>query len=389
VKNIHLNNAGAGLMSAETYDAVVAHLQLESAAGGYEAAEVAAPDILALREQIGWLINMDGSNVALCDSATRAWNTVIYGLSLPSGSSIVVSQLDFGSCLASLVHRFVSRGHRLLVAPSDASGRIDINRLGELLKGNIGLVGIAHAPAHISVLNPISAISQLCVERDIPLIVDACQSLGVVEFPKIAARRFAVCGTGRKWISGPRGTGFMGISSDWIPEIEPPTIELANSDPELFRRDNLSSLQVLQSAKRFELWEKSIANFLGLGVAINQIRESRRFELQPVQRLCNVLKSALTSEAREFVILPECQEGGIVAMRCPTSVKESIKNKLKAGGLNFSLNSEWDAPLDFEARGLVSTLRLSPQFFLSEAQVLEAAKVVSAAFVGIPTQTTY
>jgi selenocysteine lyase/cysteine desulfurase len=36
---VHLNNAGAALMSRRTLEAMTAHLELEAAIGGYEAAD--------------------------------------------------------------------------------------------------------------------------------------------------------------------------------------------------------------------------------------------------------------------------------------------------------------------------------------------------------------
>jgi len=50
---VHLNNAGAAMMSRRTIEAMTRHLQLEAQLGGYEAA-AAAEERLSLRRTKAW-----------------------------------------------------------------------------------------------------------------------------------------------------------------------------------------------------------------------------------------------------------------------------------------------------------------------------------------------
>ncbi|MFJ2598454.1 aminotransferase class V-fold PLP-dependent enzyme [Streptomyces erythrochromogenes] len=97
---IHLNNAGAGLMSRQTLAAVTSHLELEAAIGGYEAAD-------RERERIdfvyGLLARLPGGrtdDITLSDNCTHAWNSAFYALapSFTPGDGILTGRKGTESC---------------------------------------------------------------------------------------------------------------------------------------------------------------------------------------------------------------------------------------------------------------------------------------------------
>jgi selenocysteine lyase/cysteine desulfurase len=74
VHRIHLNNAGAALMSRSTLEAMTTHLRLEAEIGGYEAAAQAQEQIDVTYAALAQLVGGRSDEVALFDNSTHAWN---------------------------------------------------------------------------------------------------------------------------------------------------------------------------------------------------------------------------------------------------------------------------------------------------------------------------
>jgi pyridoxal 5-phosphate dependent beta-lyase len=71
-------------------------------------------------------------------------------------------------------------------------------------------------------------VAEACREFGIPLWVDAAQALGHVDVA--SARADAVYGTSRKWLTGPRGVGVLGVRSEWLRRLRPRASELERAD---------------------------------------------------------------------------------------------------------------------------------------------------------------
>lgn len=94
---IHLNNAGAALLTQPTLDAMTGHLRLEAEIGGYEAAAEAQEAIAAAYAAIAELVGGQSEEVALFDNATHAWNAAFYSVPLGRGDRILTGRAEYGS----------------------------------------------------------------------------------------------------------------------------------------------------------------------------------------------------------------------------------------------------------------------------------------------------
>src|ERR1019366_580102 len=113
------------------------------------------------------------------------------------------------------------------------------------------LVAVTHIPTNSGLIQHAEEIGKICAEYDIWYLLDACQSVGqiVVDVQKIGCDFLSA--TGRKFLRGPRGTGFLYISDRAINEqLEPLFIDMRGAD-----WVNADGYTIQMDAKRFEMWE--------------------------------------------------------------------------------------------------------------------------------------
>src|SRR5437773_11173669 len=56
------------------------------------------------------------------------------------------------------------------------------------------------------------AVGEVCAELGVPYLIDACQAVGQLAVDVAALRCDFLAGTGRKFLRGPRGIGFLYVS---------------------------------------------------------------------------------------------------------------------------------------------------------------------------------
>jgi cysteine desulfurase / selenocysteine lyase len=99
-------------------------------------------------------------------------------------------------------------------------------------------------------------------------LLDACQSVGQMPIDVEEVGCDFLATTGRKFLRGPRGTGFLYADRRRIAELHPRVVEIGSGS--WTRTDDFA---LREDAKRFETWEISYALRLGLGRAIDYALE--------------------------------------------------------------------------------------------------------------------
>lgn len=362
---IHFNNAGSSLMPQPVYQATIDHLALEQTIGGYEAADAAEPALEDFYDAFAMLLNCDRGEIAYVENATRAWDMAFYSLPLKAGDRILTAEAEYVSNFLGVLHQARRRGLEVDVAPSDASGQVDVDALERLITPKTKLIALTHIPTQGGLVNPAEEVGAIARRHGITYLLDACQSVGQMplDVKKIGCQLLS--GTGRKFLRGPRGTGFLYVSNAILDTLDPPFIDLGSANWTSER-----AFELLPDARRFENWESYVAGRIGLRAAVRYALDLGLDKIEArVTSLAENLRRQLQAVAGVTVHDLGHRKSGIVTFRKADEAPDAIKARLRAAGINVSISSKTSAQLDFSRRGLSQVVRASVHYFNTEQEI--------------------
>jgi selenocysteine lyase/cysteine desulfurase len=371
----HLNNAGASLMPSPVYQAIVSHLDLERDIGGYEAAAEKSAEIERTYEFLGQLVGSRASNMAIVANATAGFIQSMSSFDFKRGDTLLTSRADYTSYQIHYLALSQRLGVRVLHAEDLPEGGIDPESVREILRREkCRVVHVSWIPTHSGMIQDVTAIGQICEETGVTYMVDACQAIGQLPIDVGTIRCDYLSATGRKFLRGPRGIGFM-FASDRV---------LARGDHPLFvdmrgaRWVAPDKYEIDQSAKRFEDWEFPYALVLGLRAAAEYALEAdvhrcgeraRSLAAHLRKRLEQIPRVKVLDRGRDLCAIVTASLEGVEA--------EPIVEHLSALGINSAASLKWYGLLDFGERGVNSAIRLSPHYFNTIEEVDRAADALN------------
>jgi cysteine desulfurase / selenocysteine lyase len=378
---LHLNNAGAALMPRPVYETMTAHLAREYATGGYEAKDEAHERVEAVYESVARLLKARPQEIAIVENATRAFDMGFHAIPFEPGDVILTSVAEYASNYLAYLRMAEQIGVVVRVVPNDRHGQLDVAALEGLLDepgSRVRLVAVSHIPTQSGLVQPAAAIGALTRARGVLFFLDATQSAGQLPLDVGAIGCDLLCSTGRKYLRGPRGVGFLYAREAVLPMLHPPFIDLhaatwTGSDTYELRAD----------ARRFENWESNVAGTLGLGAAVEYaLGLGLEAIWERVQGLATRLRAGLAEIPGVTVHDRGEVLGGIVTFTIGESNPEVIKEALRerrdrrdgttsARPINVSTSTFRGALHDFVDRTVRAWVRASVHYYNSEVELEE------------------
>lgn len=373
-ERLHFNNAGAALMPESVLATVINHLQLEAKIGGYEAANQEATRLEKVYRSIAQLINCQPDEIAVVENATRAWDMAFYSMPLKVGDRILTACNEYASNYIAFLQMAKLRGVEIDVVENDQYGQIDLTRLKEKIDDKVKLIAITHVPTNGGLINPAAAVGKLAKEHKIPYLLDACQSVGqlVIDVEEIGCDLLSA--TGRKYLRGPRGTGFLYVRKSILEKLEPPFLDLHAAE-----WSSLNQYEMRPDARRFENWECNVAAKLGLGQAVDYALNLGLSNIEhQVTALAKQLRMALA--ALPSVSVQDLGENkcGIVTFTVAGHSALEVKAYLASKAINVAASTLSGTRIDMENRGLADLVRASVHYYNTEEEIAKFCAAVQS-----------
>ncbi len=348
-------------MPAPVIEAVRSHLELEARIGGYEAEAEARPQIEKTYEDVARLVGASPHNIAFTEHATASFVAALSSFRFAAGDVIATTRNDYVSNqiqYLALADRF---GVEVVRAPDAPEGGVDLSAMKAIIhRRRPRLVAVTQIPTNSGLVQDVAAIGRMCRDKDIPFLVDGCQSVGQmpVDVREIGCDFFSA--TSRKYLRGPRGAGFLYVSDRVLDAgSEPLFPDLRGADwigPDLY--------QPAPDARRFETWEFFWGLVRGTGAAA---RYALDLGLGPIQERSWALGAELRVKLSDVDGIEVLDRGPQLCATVTCSVRgwspPELVAALRERGINTTGQQRIDAVIDYDQKGVNGALRASPHYF--------------------------
>ena len=352
-------------MPDPVFKAITEHLELERDIGGYEAAAANHDALASLYVRFGELLRVQPEEIAFIENATRAWDMAFYALPLGEGDRIITHAAEYASSYLAFLQLARRRGVCIDIAPSDASGKIDVDALPAMLTSRTRVINLVHVPTQGGLVNPAEEVGRFAREHGLTYVLDACQSVGQLDVDVSKIGCHVLSGTGRKFLRGPRGTGFLYVSGEILDELDPPFIDMRAAT-----WTDETTYDFAAGSQRFENWESYVAGRVGLaaavkyalGIGLADIQE-RVFDLaQHLRRKLEDIDGITVSDLGD-------RQCGIVTFETTFESPTELVQRLRQKQVNLSVTGQASARLDLGRRNIEELARASVHYFNTKSEI--------------------
>lgn len=244
-------------------------------------------DVLnSCRTAICKLINAESPKcIVLTTSATHSLNLAIWGLRLCQGSKVITTVTEHNSMLRPLSHLRQRNNIEISYIPLDGTGSLDFDEFERHMDERVKLVAVNHASNVTGRVNDIRNLFIKAKEFGAVTLLDASQSLGLINLDVKWLHADIVAFTGHKALHGPPGTGGLYVS----PELELEQVFVGGTG---VRSDLM--LHPQDMPMRLEAGTPNVPAFAGLVAAMNWYEKDGKASRQVAFQLADKLVAGLS-----------------------------------------------------------------------------------------------
>lgn len=370
---LFFNNAGSSLMPNIVVDSMLDYLKQEEQFGGYEVANKNAELLENFYTETAKLINCKPSNIAFMTSATEAFSKALSSIIFKEGDTVITTVDDYISNQITFISLQKRLNVKIIRIKKQENNELDLEDFENLIKQNHPkLVAVTHIPTNSGLVQDIEAVGKICRQYDILYLADCCQSVGqmVVDVEKIGCDFLTA--TGRKFMRGPRGSGFLYVSERILEQdYAPILLDMRGAD-----WSEYNNYELFKTAKRFEHWEVSYAAVLGMMEAVKYANNVGLNNIENYNRkLAETFRINLKNNGFKVLDIGN-NLSSIVTFCGPDNDLENIQKVLRENNVFFSVSYKHSALIDFTDKKVDGAVRLSPHYFNTLEEVEKVSEVL-------------
>ncbi len=367
---LYFNHGGCSFTTTSTLDAVVKQLRLEQSLGNSVADLTSSADRSRVYTLAARALSADAANIALSDSHTTGWAKALQTISLNAGDVILTSRSEWGGNLSALQKLAQRHGSSVVVIPTAADGSFCLKSLAALLSKSVKLISVSWIGSNGGHVEPVAEIGQLARAHGVPYFLDASQVVGQLPVDVKNIGCDVLTTPGRKWLRGPKGTGFMYLRPEYLDKCQ----ATAQADGETDSSNPLTP-------KYFEASSASVPLQMGLLAALAQFEQAGVETIQKqILTRSNYLWEKLQGIAGVTCISRAAPMHGLVSFNVAGQSAGEVRQRLMGMGIEVAVNQAAFTPLDMYERQLDAVVRVSPHTCTTNDeidQLIEAVRLIS------------
>lgn len=370
---IFLNSAGSSLMPGIVVTSMIDYLLQEEQLGGYETANRNADLLEEFYQETAKLMNSKSSNIAAANSATDAFAKAMSSIVFKDGDCIITTSDDYVSNQIAFISLQKKLNIQIIRMKNLPDHELDLEDLENLIKTHHPrLVAVTHIPSNSGLIQNVEAVGAICSQYNILYLVDACQSVGQMPVDVEKIKCDFLTATGRKFLRGPRGTGFLYVSDRVLEQqYAPMFLDMSGA-----KWSEYNDYQLFKTAKRFEHFETSYASLSGFTQAVKYANTVGPDHIEDYnKKLSEKLRENLQNSG--FTILDRGNRLSSIVTFCSTDRDlENIQKVLKEHHVLFSVSYKYAALIDFTNKNVDGAIRFSPHYFNTMEEIEEVSGIL-------------
>jgi cysteine desulfurase/selenocysteine lyase len=300
---VYLDNAATTQKPQVVIDALVDYytrLNANIHRGNHFLAVQATEAYEGARRKVAGYINAEFNHeVIFTRGTTESVNLLAYTYGekfVHPGDEIIVSQLEHHSNYVPWQQMCLRRGATFRVLPFDEHGELDLALFERMLNEKTRLVAVNQVSNSLGTVNPVKEIIHLAHAHEIPVLVDAAQSVQHLAHDVRDLDADFYVFSGHK-MYGPMGIGVFYGREKWL-EALPPFL----SGGEMIETVTPEKVTFNVLPFKFEAGTPNVADAIGLGVAIDYLQQFDQLELQKYEEDLLAYGLGLLAEIPDLVI---------------------------------------------------------------------------------------